>query len=288
VGATPRLTCADPVDRCDEWLNCAIPVDKRKIFQPRKILKAIFDEGSLFEIAPDFGGSTITCLARLNGHAVGVMTNNPMIMGGALTRGAALKMARFVDLCDTFHLPSSTWPTSRAYDGPRRRTRRHDGCCYAGLNAIEQSGAPGWIVLRAVSPAGAMLSPGTGRRARHYRTAMPGLPRAKFDPIEGGVAAAYKKDIAPPPTRCAPLTSRRIVTPSPRHYARRNAGVPDIIEPASTRPLLCAWVEDVPRHRPPPGGRTDDALKRQEAPMNIISASESGRRHRARRHLGLR
>jgi acetyl-CoA carboxylase carboxyltransferase component len=41
----PRMACADPVDRCDEWLNRAIPADKRKIFQPRKILKAIFDEG---------------------------------------------------------------------------------------------------------------------------------------------------------------------------------------------------------------------------------------------------
>ena len=51
----PRVACEDPVERCDEWLNRAIPADKRKIFQPRKILKAIFDEGSVFEISPESG-----------------------------------------------------------------------------------------------------------------------------------------------------------------------------------------------------------------------------------------
>jgi acetyl-CoA carboxylase carboxyltransferase component len=98
----------------DELNLPELPKSSSPIFQPRKILKAIFDEGSVFEMSPDFGGSTITCLARLNGHAVAVMTNNPMVMGGAMTRAAALKVARFVDLCDTFPSPSSTWPISRA------------------------------------------------------------------------------------------------------------------------------------------------------------------------------
>src|SRR5690606_22384215 len=101
----PRAPCDDPVDRADASLNQAIPRDRRKIFYPRKILKAIFDTDSVFEMQPDFGGSTLTALARLNGHSVGVMINNPMVVGGAMTRSAALKVARFVDLCDTFHLP---------------------------------------------------------------------------------------------------------------------------------------------------------------------------------------
>jgi acetyl-CoA carboxylase carboxyltransferase component len=127
----PRVVCKDPVDRCDEWLNRAIPADKRKIFQPRKILKAIFDEGSLFEISPDFGGSTITCLARLNGYAVGVMANDPMVMGSALTRAAALKMARFVDLCDTFHLPIvnlADQPGVRPVPTPNAKARCRPPC----------------------------------------------------------------------------------------------------------------------------------------------------------------
>ena len=246
----PRMVCADPVDRCDEWLNRAIPVDKRKIFQPRKILKAIFDEGSLFEIAPDFGGSTITCLARLNGHAVGVMTNNPMVMGGALTRGAALKMARFVDLCDTFHLPIVNLADQPGVmTGPDAEREGTMAAAMQALNAIEQSGVP-WLAIvlrRCVGLAGAMLSPWHGPSG----TALPNRyawPSARWGsiPIEGGVAAAYKKDIAAasdPVAHRLDIEAHYHAIASPLRTAER-FGVLDIIEPASTRPLLCAWVED--------------------------------------------
>ncbi len=261
----PRVACADPVDRCDEWLNRAIPTDKRKIFQPRKILKAIFDEGSLFEIAPDFGGSTITCLARLNGHAVGVMTNNPVVMGGALTRGAALKMARFVDLCDTFHLPIVNLADQPGVmTGPDAEREGTMAAAMQALNAIEQSGVP-WLAIvlrRCVGLAGAMLCPWHGPSG----TALPNRyawPSARWGsiPIEGGVAAAFKKDIAAaadPVAHRLDIEAHYHAIASPLRTAER-FGVLDIIEPASTRPLLCAWIEDAYRatgRRLGPVGRT--------------------------------
>ncbi|MET0540219.1 MAG: carboxyl transferase domain-containing protein [Variovorax sp.] len=242
--------CSDPVDRCDPWLNKAIPADKRKIFQPRRILKSIFDEGSIFEMSPDFGGSTITCLARLNGHAVGVMTNNPMIMGGALTRSAALKMARFVDFCDTFHLP-----IVNLADQPGVMTgadAEREGTISAALqamHAIEQSGVP-WLAIvlrRCVGLAGAMLSPlhGPSGTALPNRYAWPSARWGSI-PVEGGVAAAYKKDIAAaedPVAHRLELEAHYHAISSPMRTAER-FGVLDIIEPAATRPLLCAWVAD--------------------------------------------
>ncbi|SFN51476.1 acyl-CoA carboxylase subunit beta [Variovorax sp. OV329] len=246
----PRVACDDPADRCDPWLNQAIPADKRKVFQPRKILKAIFDKDSLFEISPDFGGSTITCLARLNGHAVGVMTNNPMIMGGALTRSAALKMARFVDLCDTFHLP-----IVNLADQPGVMTgadAEREGTIAAALqamHAIEQSGVP-WLAIvlrRCVGLAGAMLSPlhGPSGTSLPNRYAWPSARWGSI-PVEGGVAAAYKKDIAAaedPVAHRLELEAHYHAISSPLRTAER-FGVLDIIEPAATRPLLCAWIED--------------------------------------------
>jgi acetyl-CoA carboxylase carboxyltransferase component len=261
----PRVTCEDPPQRCDEWLNRAIPVDRRKIFHPRKILKAIFDEGSLFEIAPDFGGSTITCLARLNGHAVGVMTNNPMVMGGALTRAAALKTARFVDLCDTFHLP-----IVNLADQPGVMTgadAEREGTLVAALqtmHAIEQSGVP-WLAIvlrRCVGLAGAMLSPlhGPSGTSLPNRYAWPSARWGSI-PVEGGVAAAFKKDIAAaadPVAHRLDLEAHYHAIASPLRTAER-FGVLDIIEPATTRPLLCNWVEDAYRatsRRLGPVGRT--------------------------------
>jgi acetyl-CoA carboxylase carboxyltransferase component len=261
----PRVACEDPVDRCDEWLNRAIPVDKRKIFQPRKILKAIFDEGSLFELSPDFGGSTITCLARLNGHAVGVMTNNPVVMGGALTRAAALKTARFVDLCDTFHLP-----IVNLADQPGVMTgadAEREGTIAAALqtmHAIEQSGVP-WLAIvlrRCVGLAGAMLSPlhGPSGTSLPNRYAWPSARWGSI-PVEGGVAAAFKKDIAAaadPVAHRLDLEAHYHAISSPLRTAER-FGVLDVIEPATTRPLLCSWVEDAYRatgRRLGPVGRT--------------------------------
>lgn len=261
----PRVACEDPVDRCDEWLNRAIPADKRKVFQARKILKAIFDEGSLFEMSPDFGGSTITCLARLNGHAVGVMTNNPMVMGGALTRAAALKMARFVDLCDTFHLPIVNLADQPGVmTGPDAEREGTLSAALQAMHAIEQSGVP-WLAIvlrRCVGLAGAMLSPWHGPSG----TALPNRyawPSARWGsiPVEGGVAAAYKQDIAAaadPVAHRLDLEAHYHAISSPMRTAER-FGVLDIIEPASTRPLLCAWVEDAYRataRRLGPVGRT--------------------------------
>ncbi|MGJ7506466.1 acyl-CoA carboxylase subunit beta [Variovorax sp. GT1P44] len=260
-----RAACDDPADRCDPWLNQAIPADKRKIFQPRKILKSIFDQGSVFELSPDFGGSTITCLARLNGHAVGVMTNNPMVMGGALTRAAALKMARFVDLCDTFHLPIVNLADQPGVmTGPDAEREGTLAAAMQTLHAIEQSGVP-WLAIvlrRCVGLAGAMLSPWHGPSG----TALPNRyawPSARWGsiPVEGGVAAAYKKDIAAaedPVAHRLELEAHYHAISSPMRTAER-FGVLDIIEPASTRPLLCSWVEDAHRatgRRLGPVGRT--------------------------------
>jgi acetyl-CoA carboxylase carboxyltransferase component len=246
----PRVASEDSPKRCDTWLNQAIPANRRKIFQPRKILTSIFDEGSVFELYPEFGGSTITCLARLNGYAVGVMTNDPMVKGGAMTRAAALKTAHFVDLCDTFHLP-----IVNLADQPGVMTGHDaelDGTLVAAMqamHAIEQSGVP-WLAIvmrRCVGLAGAMLSPWHGPSG----TAVPNRyawPSARWGsiPVEGGVAAAYKKEIAAaadPVARRLELEEHYHAIASPLRTAER-FGVLDIIEPATTRPLLCTWVED--------------------------------------------
>ena len=59
----------------------------------------------MFELGAAFGRPTITCLARLGGHPVGVLASDPEHYGGGVTADAADKMARFVDTCDQFHLP---------------------------------------------------------------------------------------------------------------------------------------------------------------------------------------
>lgn len=250
----PRCESKDDPNRQEPWLNDAIPRDRRKIFDPHKIVKAIFDADSVFEISPHYGGSLITCLARLNGHPVGVLTNNPKVMGGALTCAAARKLERFVDLCDTFHLP-----VVNLMDQPGTMTgveAERIGTMTAALRAsaaIEQSSIP-WIAIvvrRCFGLAGGMISPwvGPSGTAIPHRFAWPSARWGSI-PIEGGVAAAYKREIESaddPDTLRQELEHKYHRIGSPFRSAER-FGVVDIIEPATTRALLCDWVEDAYRH----------------------------------------
>lgn len=249
----PRRETEDDPLRMEPWLNDAIPHDRRKIFNPHKILQAIFDKASFFEIAPHYGASLITGFARLNGYAVGVMTNNPKAMGGALTHAAACKMERFIDLCDTFHLP-----VVNLVDQPGTMTgpdAERTGTITAVLKAsaaIEQSSVP-WLAIvmrRCFGLAGGMISPwmGASGTAIAHRFAWPSARWGSL-PIEGGVAAAYKREIEmadDPDALRQKLENTYHGIASPYRTAER-FGVVDIIEPAQTRRLLCDWVEDAYR-----------------------------------------
>ena len=248
--APPREANADDPARADAWLNEAIPEDRRKIFDPRRILRAIFDQDSIFEISGGFGGSLITCLARLDGHAVGVMINNPAVMGGALNRAAAQKMERFVDICDSFHLPMV-----HLVDQPGTMTgveAERAGTLYAAMRAgaaIEQATIP-WVsivIRRAFGLAGSMLGPwhGPSGTSLNHRFAWPSARWGSI-PIEGGVAAAYRREIeaAPDPrARRDELEAYYHNLASPFRTAE-SFGVVDIVEPSETRALLCHWVKD--------------------------------------------
>jgi acetyl-CoA carboxylase carboxyltransferase component len=246
----PRATTTEPPQEEAVWLNDAIPRDRRKIFDARRILRAILDAGSVFELSPQFGASLVTCLARIDGHVVGAMINNPRVMGGALTRAAAQKLERFVDLCDTFHLP-----IVNLVDQPGSMTgpvAEREGTLAAVLRAsaaIEQSSVP-WLAIvirRCFGLAGGMLSPwnGAGDTALPHRFAWPSARWGSI-PIEGGVDAAYAREIeaaADPQARRAALEALMHSVASPLRTAER-FGVVDVIEPSSTRALLCDWVRD--------------------------------------------
>jgi len=74
-------------------------------YDVRKVIKAIADKDSSFEIKERFGKSLCTMLARLNGHSVGFIANNPMFKGGALDADACQKVISFMVLCDSYNIP---------------------------------------------------------------------------------------------------------------------------------------------------------------------------------------
>ncbi len=103
--APPDVPCDDPVDRRDESLLDLLPESARKPYDMYKLLRAVVDHGTLFDIKPRFARSVITSFARIGGKSVGIVANQPMHLGGILDNDSADKAARFIQICDAFNVP---------------------------------------------------------------------------------------------------------------------------------------------------------------------------------------
>lgn len=247
----PRIV--DPAEsptRSVPLLDEIIPKDKRRTYDPYKILEAVLDQGSIFEIGRYHGRSVITVLARLDGWAVGVMASDPRTVGGAMTLRAAEKIERFVKVCDTFRLPVINFVdqpgTMTGIEAERIGTLRG---AMRVFEAVERSRTP-WcsvLVRRCFGLAGGLHGPhyGATGSALNFRVAWPSARWGSI-PIEGGVAAAYKREIADAEDSIAhreKLERHYDQLSSPFRTAER-FGIPDIIAPRTTREMLANWLED--------------------------------------------
>ncbi|MEZ5247579.1 MAG: carboxyl transferase domain-containing protein [Acidimicrobiales bacterium] len=90
--------------RLDDLLE-VVPRDGNKAYDMRQAVSRVVDGGGFFQIQPDFGRSIVCALARVGGHAVGVVANQPAVIAGSIDVDAADKAAHFIQVCDSFHLP---------------------------------------------------------------------------------------------------------------------------------------------------------------------------------------
>jgi acetyl-CoA carboxylase carboxyltransferase component len=242
--APPSGPASDPSDRRERELLSIVPHEPRRPYKMRRILEAVLDRDSLFELGAAFGRPTITCLARLGGRPVGVLASDPEHYGGGVTADAAEKTARFVDLCDQFHLPVVNFVDVPGFvigsaaerAGTIRRGSR-------GLFAVVQAGVP-WVsilVRKVYGVAGA--GHGDGSRL-NLRFAWPSGNWGSL-PLAGGLEAAYRRELEAaddPVALRGEIAARLEAVTSPFRTAERFS-VEEIIDPRDTRPILCDWAE---------------------------------------------
>jgi acetyl-CoA carboxylase carboxyltransferase component len=238
----PRIENNDPVDRRDDSLMTVIPRDRRQMYQVREVVNSVLDKDSFFEINPGYGKSLVVGLARVNGYAVGIMANDTCFDGGAVTAAASEKMMRFVDLCDTFHLPMVNLVDNPGFlIGVKAEEEGTVRLGSRALMAVYQSTIP-WvsvIIRRCYGVAGG----GHGRDGLNLRYAWPSADWGSL-PIEGGVQAAYRRDIeaaANPDERRRELEGMLEQYRSPLRTAEA-FGIEEVIDPRDTRKILCDWV----------------------------------------------
>jgi acetyl-CoA carboxylase carboxyltransferase component len=234
----------DDPDRREASLRDLVPTDRRAPYDVRRVLTSVFDNGSVLELGRRFAPSTVTALARLDGHPVAVLASDPRVYGGGMTADGADKMTRFVDLAETFRLP-----VVHIVDQPgfvigtaaeRAGTIRHGA---RALAAVYQSSVP-WasvLVRRVFGVAGAAHRP---HHRYTYRIAWPSGDWGSL-PIEGGLEVAFKRMLAEAGDEAeqlkADIAERLEAVRSPFRTAESFL-VEDVVDPAETRPLLCEWV----------------------------------------------
>jgi acetyl-CoA carboxylase carboxyltransferase component len=107
---SPAIVASDdPVDRADAALDTLVPDDPQKPYDMHRVIEAVVDRDSFFEIQPDWARNIIVGFARLGGRSVGIVAQQPAVLAGALDIDASTKAARFVRTCDCFNVPLVTF-----------------------------------------------------------------------------------------------------------------------------------------------------------------------------------
>ncbi|KXP04873.1 acetyl-CoA carboxylase family protein [Tsukamurella tyrosinosolvens] len=256
----PVTIASDTPDRREESLLSAIPHNSRRAYDVNAILDAVFDRGSVFRYA-EYGGGTVTALARLDGHPVGVIAADPEL-GATMSTEGALAVTRLVDLCETFHLPivSLTDQAGMTVGSAAERdaTIRHGA---RAITAVYQAGVPqAELIVRRVFGVG-----GAGIINRHRASRSWAWPSGTWGslPSKGGIEAAFRTQIEQaedPAVELERLSNEIEAVSSPLRTAER-FGVQDIIDPRESRPLLCDWVHDAYRLLPDKLGRPSFGMR---------------------------
>jgi acetyl-CoA carboxylase carboxyltransferase component len=242
--SAPRVACSDPRDRAEEALLGIVPRERRRVYDARKLLGHVLDRDSFFELGRGYGRSQITGLARLNGQPVGVWANDQRFYAGSMTAEGARKVRRFVELCDTFHLPVTAFVDEPGFmiglDAEKAATIRFGA---EAMFAVVQSTVP-WasVIVRKTYGVAAAAHFAPDATIFSWPSAEGGAL-----PVEGGVAVAFRREIAnapDPEARRRELEEQFASSRSP--FPRAEAfGVHDLIDPRETRARLCDWVDEI-------------------------------------------
>ncbi|MEE4359953.1 MAG: carboxyl transferase domain-containing protein [Pseudomonadales bacterium] len=240
----PRRACTDPVDRCDDDLIRMVPRNRRRAFDMRRIVRAVVDDGEFLELAAGYGRGQLAGLARLAGQPVMVLGNDCRHYAGAMSADGARKTQRMIELADTFHLPVVNFVDEPGFmigpDAERAGTIR----CGMGAVAAAATARVPWASVQVHKTFGVAGAAHHGPDA--YTLLWPSAESGAL-PVEGGVAVAYRREIAAaedPEALRAELEERLRASRSPFPFAE-SFSVHELIDPRETRPFLCAWIDRV-------------------------------------------
>ena len=239
-----RIETSDPFDRQEESLISIIPKDRKKSYEMRDVVNLIFDKNSFFEITKFFGRGIITGFARINGYSVAIFANDSNFYAGSMSAEGAQKTSRFIRLCDTFNIPIVSLVDEPGFligpDAEKAGTILHGT---EAVLATTESTVP-WTTVMIRKSFGVAAAAHYGPDG--YVLAWPSAESGPL-PLEGGVAVAFKKEIAQaanPEAKRKELEENMAKNQNP--FPRAEAfSVHEIIDPRETRRYISLWADRI-------------------------------------------
>ena len=242
----PFATPADPVDREAPELDALVPDSPNKPYDIKQVITAVVDESDFLELQADYAQNIVCGFARLGGHAVGIVANQPNALAGVLDIDASVKAARFVRTCDAFNIPLVTFVdvpgflpgTEQEWGGIIRHGAKL-------LYAYAEATVPKLTVITRKAYGGAYDVMSSKHIRADVNVAWPTAEVAVMGP-EGAVNIIFRGELAgaaEPDARRAELIAdyrERFANP---YSAAERGYVDDVIEPRSTRPYLIRALE---------------------------------------------
>jgi acetyl-CoA/propionyl-CoA carboxylase carboxyl transferase subunit len=242
----PRVEPWDDPKRADESLNSVVPDQPRKPYDMHDVVGGVLDEGSFFEVHESFAKNILCGFARLDGHAVGVVANQPRVNAGTLDIEASEKASRFVRTCDAFNVPIVTFVDVPGF--LPGTGQEHDGIIRHGaklLYAYSEATVPLLTVITRKAYGGAYDVMASKHLGADVNYAWPTAEIAVMGP-QGAVNILYSEELEaaedPDARRDELIEEYREEFANPYTAADRGF-LDDVIEPPETRARLVQDLE---------------------------------------------
>ncbi len=253
----PLQTTSDLVSRQVSVLERVCEMDPKKPFRVQHVIWRLADDFGFFEIHQNFAKNIVIGFIRLGGHVVGVVANNPAVMGGALDCDASDKAARFIRFLNAFNIPLLTLVDTGGYlPGV---TQEHGGIIRHGaklLYAYAEASIPKVTLVLRKAYGGAYIAMGSRFLRGDFNFAFPSAEIAVMGP-RGAVEILYSRDLKKETDEAKKEELKQKMTKeysdkfaSP-YQAATNGSIDEVIEPAQARQKIIRAFEVLARKRDP-------------------------------------
>jgi len=249
--APPRIAYEGDSGDWLEEIAELVPVAGTKVYDVKKVLKVIVDNGDFMEVQADFAKNIVVGFGRIDGQTVGFIANQPKVMAGGLDIDSSDKLARFIRTCDSFNIPLVTFvDVTGFFPGINQE---HGGIIRHGakiLYAYSEATVPKLTVITRKAYGGAYVALNSKAIGADVVYAWPNAEIAVMGP-EGAANVIFAREIEqsenPTETRQLKIEEYREMFANP-YVAAEHGMVDDVIDPRETRKYLKRSLEML-RHK---------------------------------------